>query len=71
MGQSAAAATVAAALLLQFAGLYLPPLRDLLHTQPLTLTDLLVVFAASSLGYAAMRLEPEPVRREERVRTGF
>jgi Ca2+-transporting ATPase len=50
-------AAVAAALTLQLAGLYLPFLRDLLHTQPLTLTDLAVVFALSTLGYAAVRLD--------------
>jgi Ca2+-transporting ATPase len=50
-------AAVAAALALQLAGLYLPFLRDLLHTQPLTLTDLAVVFALSTLGYAAVRLD--------------
>jgi P-type Ca2+ transporter type 2C len=48
---------VAAALLLQFAALYLPFLRDLLGTRPLTLTDLAVVFAASVLGYVAIRLD--------------
>jgi Ca2+-transporting ATPase len=50
-------AAVAAALALQFAALYLPFLRVLLHTQPLTLTDLAVVFAMSTLGYAAVRLD--------------
>jgi len=50
-------AAVAAAFALQLAGLYLPFLRDLLHTQPLTLTDLAVVFALSTLGYAAIRLD--------------
>ena len=50
-------AAVAGALALQFAGLYVPILRDLLGTQPLTLLDLLVVFALSTLGYAAIRLD--------------
>jgi P-type Ca2+ transporter type 2C len=50
-------AAIAAALALQFAGLYLPFLRDLLHTQPLPATDLLIVCALSSLGYAAVRLD--------------
>jgi P-type Ca2+ transporter type 2C len=50
-------AAIAAALALQVAGLYLPFLRDLLHTQPLPVTDLLIVFAVSSLGYAAVRLD--------------
>jgi P-type Ca2+ transporter type 2C len=48
---------VAGALGLQFAGLYLPFLNDLLKTEPLTGLDLLVVFALSSLGYAAIRLD--------------
>jgi P-type Ca2+ transporter type 2C len=48
---------VAGALGLQFAGLYLPFLQDLLHTKPLTLTDLAVVVALSTLGYAAIRLD--------------
>jgi P-type Ca2+ transporter type 2C len=48
---------VAVALLLQLAGLYLPFLRDLLGTQPLTLLDLAVVCALSTLGYAAVRLD--------------
>jgi Ca2+-transporting ATPase len=50
-------AAIAAALALQVAGLYLPFLRDLLHTQPLPATDLLIVCALSSLGYAAVRLD--------------
>ena len=49
-------AAIAAALGLQFAGLYVPFLRQLLHTEPLTGLDLLVVFVLSSLGYAAIRL---------------
>src|SRR6516162_321601 len=48
---------VAGALGLQFAGLYLPFLNDLLKTEPLTGLDLLVVFALSTLGYAAIRLD--------------
>jgi Ca2+-transporting ATPase len=48
---------VATALLLQFAGLYLPPLRDLLGTRPLALPDLLVIAALSCLGYVAVRLD--------------
>jgi Ca2+-transporting ATPase len=54
---------VAAALGLQFAGLYLPFLQDLLHTEPLTGTDLVVVFLASVLGYAAIRLDRVLFRR--------
>jgi P-type Ca2+ transporter type 2C len=48
---------IAAALGLQFAGLYLPFLNDLLKTKPLTITDLIVVCALSTLGYAAVRLD--------------
>jgi P-type Ca2+ transporter type 2C len=48
---------IAAALALQVAGLYLPFLRDLLHTQPLPAIDLLIVCALSTLGYAAVRLD--------------
>jgi Ca2+-transporting ATPase len=50
-------AAIGGALLLQFAGLYLPLLRDLLKTQPLSATDLLIVCALSTLGYAAVRLD--------------
>jgi len=48
---------VGSALLLQFAAVYLPPLRDLLGTQPVAVTDLLIVTAAATLGYAAIRLD--------------
>jgi P-type Ca2+ transporter type 2C len=48
---------IAAALGLQFAGLYLPFLNDLLKTRPLSLTELAVVCALSTLGYAAIRLD--------------
>ena len=48
---------VAGALGLQFAALYLPFFNDLLKTEPLTVLDLLVVFALSTLGYAAIRLD--------------
>ncbi|MCO5995553.1 cation-translocating P-type ATPase [Actinoallomurus rhizosphaericola] len=50
-------AAIAAALALQVAGLYLPALRDLLGTRPLTGPELAVVLALSSLGYAAVRLD--------------
>ena len=50
-------AAIAAALGLQFAGIYLPFLNDLLKTEPLHVTDLLIVFALSTLGYAAIRLD--------------
>lgn len=42
---------------LQFAGIYLPFLNDLVKTRPLTALDLLVVCALSALGYAAIRLD--------------
>ncbi|WP_330180556.1 cation-translocating P-type ATPase [Nocardia sp. NBC_01503] len=48
---------VAAALGLQSAALYLPPLRDLLGTHPLAATDLLIVGGLSILGYVAVRLD--------------
>ncbi|MFF4624490.1 cation transporting ATPase C-terminal domain-containing protein, partial [Nonomuraea jabiensis] len=48
---------VAGALVLQLAGLYLPPLQELLGTEPLSLGDLLIVGALSVLGYAAVRLD--------------
>ena len=48
---------VASALLLQLAAVYLPPLRGLLDTQPVDMTDLLIISAAASLGYAAIRLD--------------
>jgi Ca2+-transporting ATPase len=48
---------VAGAFLLQLAGLYLPPLQALLGTEPLAPLDLLVVVAASTVGYAAVRLD--------------
>lgn len=47
----------AGALSLQFAGLSLPFRNDLLKTRPLTGLELLVVFAVSTLGYAAIRLD--------------
>jgi Ca2+-transporting ATPase len=48
---------VGGALLLQFAGLYLPPLQRLLHTEAPAPLDLLLVCVLSSLGYAAIRLD--------------
>ncbi|MET7336136.1 cation-transporting P-type ATPase [Nonomuraea sp. NPDC005650] len=48
---------VAGALVLQLAGLYLPPLQELLGTQPPALGDLLIVSALSVLGYVAVRLD--------------
>jgi P-type Ca2+ transporter type 2C len=46
---------VAVAFALQVAGLYLPPLRDLLGTQPLPLADLAIACAPAVLGYLAVR----------------
>ncbi|MET9342101.1 cation-translocating P-type ATPase [Nonomuraea sp. NPDC003804] len=48
---------VAGAFVLQLAGLYLPPLQELLGTEPLAAGDLLIVTALSVLGYAAARLD--------------
>jgi Ca2+-transporting ATPase len=57
---------VAAALALQVAGLYLPALRDLLKTVPLSAAELLTVAALSVLGFAAVvadrRLHPGPLQ---------
>ena len=63
-------AAIAASLALQLAGLYLPFLRDLLHTQPLPATDLLIVCALSSLGYAAVRLDRIVHRDKPSTATG-
>jgi Ca2+-transporting ATPase len=48
---------VASALALQAAGLYLPPLRELLGTRPLSAADLAIAIALSTFGYAAVRLD--------------
>ncbi len=48
---------VAGALLLQVAGVYVPPLAGLLGTRPLPVADLLIVSALSVLGYVAARLD--------------
>ncbi|MGG7569299.1 cation-translocating P-type ATPase [Streptomyces sirii] len=48
---------VAAALGLQLAGVYLPPLQALLGTEPLPLTDLVVVCGVSGLGHVVMRVQ--------------
>jgi len=45
------------ALGLQLAGVYLPPLRELLGTRPLALPDLVIVSALATLGFAAVRLD--------------
>ncbi|HVQ91974.1 MAG TPA: hypothetical protein VMU51_13150 [Mycobacteriales bacterium] len=41
----------------RLAGIYLPPLRELLGTQPLAVADLAIVCALATLGYAAIRLD--------------
>ncbi|MGW6544247.1 cation-translocating P-type ATPase [Streptomyces massasporeus] len=48
---------VGTALGLQAAGVYLPPLRDLLGTEPLSLGDLAIACALSGLGHVVMRLQ--------------
>ncbi|MFI9080228.1 cation-translocating P-type ATPase [Streptomyces sioyaensis] len=48
---------VAAALGLQAAGVYLPPLQALLGTEPLPLTDLAIAAGLSGLGHVVMRLQ--------------
>ncbi len=48
---------VTAALGLQVAALYVPILRELLGTEPLAATDLLILGCLSTLGYAAVRLD--------------
>ena len=70
-------AAVGAALLLQLAAIYAPPLRQLLGTEPVTATDLLIVTAVSTLGYAAIRLDrlihsvpPPPAAEVPPDRTG-
>jgi Ca2+-transporting ATPase len=63
-------AAVGAALLLQLAAIYTPPLRQLLGTEPITATDLLIVAAVSTLGYAAIRLDRRIHRTPARTRQG-
>jgi Ca2+-transporting ATPase len=63
-------AAITAALGLQFAAVYLPFLNSLLKTEPLNLTDLGIVFALSTLGYAAVRLDRIVYRDEPPSRTG-
>ncbi|MDX2820311.1 cation-translocating P-type ATPase [Streptomyces ipomoeae] len=48
---------VGAALSLQVAGVYLPPLQELLGTEPLPPTDLAIACAVSGLGHVVMRLQ--------------
>jgi P-type Ca2+ transporter type 2C len=61
---------VAVAFALQVAGLYLPPLRDLLGTQPLRLTDLAIACAPAVLGYLAVRLDHRLGRAHTRPAEG-
>ncbi|MBF6176624.1 cation-translocating P-type ATPase [Nocardia blacklockiae] len=64
---------VGAAFALQLAGVYLPPLRHLLGTEPLGLADLLLVSGASLLGYVTVRTDrrvhPAPDKRSAVVRS--
>jgi Ca2+-transporting ATPase len=68
-------AAIGAALLLQLAAIYAPPLRRLLGTEPVAVTDLLIVAAVATLGYAAIRLDrrihpaPRPSQKK-RIHTG-
>jgi Ca2+-transporting ATPase len=48
---------VGSAWLLQLSAVYVPPLAELLGTQPLSLRDLAVVTGVSLLGYAGIRLD--------------
>ncbi|WP_413798423.1 cation-translocating P-type ATPase [Streptomyces iranensis] len=48
---------VGTALALQVAGVYLPPLRALLGTEPLPLVDLAIAGALSGLGHVVMRVQ--------------
>ncbi|MDW4910193.1 cation-translocating P-type ATPase [Streptomyces sp. ADMS] len=48
---------VGAALSLQAAGVYLPALRQLLGTEPLSLADLAIACALSGLGHVVMRVQ--------------
>jgi Ca2+-transporting ATPase len=51
---------VAAALALQLAGVYLPPLRELLGTQPLSKAELALAALAAVVGYLLARLRRRP-----------
>ncbi|KJK40740.1 ATPase [Streptomyces variegatus] len=61
---------VGVALSLQAAGVYLPPLRDLLGTEPLALTDLAIACVLSGLGHVVMRLQAR-LRPERPPRAGL
>lgn len=58
---------IAGALCLQLAGLYVPLLRDLLDTRPLSLLELTVVCALSVLGYVAFKLDGLMLRHRRRA----
>lgn len=60
---------VGAALTLQAAGVYLPPLRELLGTEPLPPIDLAVACLVSGLGHVVMRLQTR-LRPERPPRAG-
>lgn len=60
---------VGAALTLQAAGVYLPPLRELLGTEPLPPIDLVVACLVSGLGHVVMRLQTR-LRPERPPRAG-
>jgi Ca2+-transporting ATPase len=59
---------VAASAVLTLAGLYLPPLAELLHTQPLPAQDLLVVLVAALV--PALVYEALKARRRRSLRRG-
>src|SRR6266498_2812838 len=61
---------VAVAFALQVAGLYLPPLRDLLGTHPLRLTDLAIACVPAILGYLAVRVDHRLARVHMRSAQG-
>ncbi len=54
---------VAGALALQLAGVYVPPLRDLLGTEPLPASDLGIAGLAAIAGFVLARLGRERRRR--------
>jgi P-type Ca2+ transporter type 2C len=65
-------AAIGAALLLQLAAIFASPLRELLGTEPVAVTDLLIVAGVSTLGYAAIRLDRliHQTHRLDRAMTG-
>ncbi|WP_227982001.1 cation-translocating P-type ATPase [Nocardia spumae] len=66
---------VAVSFALQVAALYLVPLQDLLHTEPVAVTDLMVMTGASALGYLAVRADrirhPSPGRTVKEFEGGY